>query len=97
MGMQKYRTDRFNLWFQKNTPGTELEEGFDAKDLPEDYQRVKYELVSKTAVDAWKDWQAECEQVKKAAKAVGDDDPTLPPSPLPPGVKVTQTIGLRMK
>ena len=55
-----YRTDRFNLWFQRNTPSTELKEGFDAAKLPEDYRRTKYELVAKTAVDAWKPWKEQC-------------------------------------
>jgi len=109
IGLEKYRTARFNLWFQRNTPGAELEEGFDPKNLPEDYRRTKYELIAKTAVESWKPWNEACQQITKAYQdecdriTRGNPDatlppkPILPPSPLPKGVKVTQGIGLRMK
>lgn len=92
MGLLKHKTKNRSVWFQANKPRVNVE--CDAEKLPEKYRRTVYEPDREAMLNDWLTWQKECDEINAAFP---DGETTLPVCPLPDGVKVEPSVGLRMR
>jgi Gp157 protein len=96
MGLLKHKTKNRSVWFQANKPRVLADR--EPESLPEKYRRTVYEPDREAMLNDWKSWKEECDKLRAAHKESGStDELKLPTCPLPDGVRVEESISLRMR